>query len=75
MIKQHDIQHDLFCGKRRNYMFTDFISLSDFHSIFLNIMYMGSKKIYILWISSHRLAGSAMRELSDALWLTVEEQP
>lgn len=65
----------LFCGKRHSYFSTDFISLSDFHSISLNIMYMGSKKFNILLISSRRLAGSAMRELSDVLRLTFEEQP
>lgn len=65
----------LFCGKRRSYFSTDFISLSDFHSISLNIMYMGSKKFNISLISSRRLAGSAMRELSDVLRLTFEEQP
>lgn len=65
----------LFCGKRHSYFSTDFISLSDFNSISLNIMYMGSKKFNILLISSRRLAGSAMRELSDVLRLMFEEQP
>lgn len=65
----------LFCGTRRNYFSTDFISLSDFHSISLNIINIGSKKFNMLLISLCRLAGCAMPELSDVQRLTFEEQP
>ncbi len=59
----------------RNYFSTDFISLSDFHSIFLNITNISYTKFNMLLISLCRLAGCAMCELSDVQRLTFEEQP